>query len=94
MEGVTYSNERVNTIMWQVYRQLPYLKQRVAVIYEEVINKGNPCCPTALAELSSVTDTLWNCHILFDIPTWETDASRSGRLQESWSRKRSVGPHF
>lgn len=70
MEGVTYSNERVNTIMWQVYRQLPYLKQRVAVIYEEVINKGNPCCPTALAELSSVTDTLWNCHILFDIPSY------------------------
>lgn len=69
MEGIACSNEEVNAIMWKFYRHLPYLKQRVAVIYEELVQEGKLWNEAVLAELRTMANALWECMVLFNIPS-------------------------
>lgn len=69
MEKTEYSPKEVNQMKWQVYGQLPQLKQNILILYQEVKENGIPWEENVQAELRTIADVLCNCTVLFAMPS-------------------------
>lgn len=79
MGEVKCSGEEVNRMRWQVYRQLPYLKQRVSVIYQSVIDGDKSWDEETQEELQTIANALCDCVILFKLSSQME--KRSGQIR-------------
>ncbi|MDE7224115.1 MAG: GT-D fold domain-containing protein [Acetatifactor sp.] len=81
MGVVKCNGEEVNRMRWQVYRQLPYLKQRVSAIYQNVIDGDKAWDEELREELQTIANALCDSVILFKLsPQVE---KRSGQIREA-----------
>ena len=66
--GVVENNsEQINQMKWQIYRQLSYLKQKVSIIYQNLINENKPWDENIQIELQTMANALCDCVILFQL---------------------------
>ena len=66
--GVIKSNSaQVNQMKWQIYRQLPYLKQKVSLIHQNLINESRLWDENIWAELQTMANALYDCVVLFKL---------------------------
>lgn len=66
MGKIEYSQEDINQLKWQIYKQLPYLKQRVSVLYRDLDKEDMLWGDNIWTELKSIVDALHGCIILFN----------------------------
>lgn len=62
---VKYGGEEVNRMRWQIYRQLPYLKQRVSELYQSLTDENRSWDEEIWKELQTIANALYDCVILF-----------------------------
>ena len=99
--GVVENNsEQINQMRWQIYRQLPYLKQKVSLIYQNLINESKPWDENIWAELQTMANALCDCVILFQLSPQiekrcgQIRASAGMQDQESTGRTRLLTDMF
>ena len=80
--GVVENNsEQINQMKWQIYRQLPYLKQKASMIYQNLINEDKPWDENIQTELQTMANAMCDCVILFRLsPQME---KRCGQIRAS-----------
>ncbi len=99
--GVAESNsEQINQMKWQIYRQLPHLKQRVAVIYQNLVNEDKTWNENIRAELQTVANALCDCAVLFQLSPriekrcGQIKASAAGQNQEDTGKAALLADMF
>ena len=61
------SEEERNHIKWRIYRQIPILKRRVLVLYEELSEKSAPWTDRIWAEVKAEIEALYKFADVFDV---------------------------
>lgn len=69
MGEIKCSGEEVNQMRWQIYRQIPYLRQRVSAIFQELTDEGWMWNGEVQEELRITANALCDCTILFNLPS-------------------------
>ncbi len=67
MEKTEFSKQEVNQMKWQVYRQLPVLKEKILAWYPDVKERGIPWTESTGREALTIASVLCNCVVLFAI---------------------------
>lgn len=67
MGDVNCSEVEMNQMRWQVYRKLPYLRQIVSDLYQNLIKGNEPWDENIWAQLQTIVNALCDCVILFEL---------------------------
>lgn len=67
MGEIECSQAELNQMRWQMYRQFPPLKQRVSILYEDLLDRNVLWTDNIWAELQTISDALYSCTVLFEL---------------------------
>lgn len=60
--------KELNQGKWQIYNKLPYLKQRISTLYQEIADENIPYQNNIYKEVEGIRSALNSCSTLFEVP--------------------------